>query len=91
MSYRRLRNRSGVRSDDAIVGALSEVGPAISATSVILVAGLAVLIFSEVPTTRLFGQLACLAIFWAWIADLSFLPASLSFGRKIHDRLRSST
>lgn len=91
VSYRRLRNRSGARSDDAIVGAMSEVGPAISATSVILVAGLAVLIFSEVPTTRLFGQLACLAIFWAWIADLSFLPASLSFGRKIHDRLRSST
>lgn len=88
VSYRRLCKKSRSSDDSTIIGAMAEVGPAISATSLILISGLVVLIFSQVPPTRLFGQLACLAILWALIADLSFLPASLSFGRKIRDRIR---
>lgn len=58
-----------------IISALTEVGPVLISTSFILVLGIAVTGFSQMPTIANFGFLSGLVIILALAADLLVLPA----------------
>lgn len=58
-----------------VIAALTDVGPVLISTSVILVLGIAVTGFSQMPTISNFGFLSGLVIVLALAADLIVLPA----------------
>jgi uncharacterized protein len=62
------------------------VGPALILTSVVLACGLAVTVFSDLPSLRLFGWLSAFAMIAALVADLLILRPTamflLRFGRR---------
>lgn len=62
------------RIDDAV----RSVGPAITLTSAIVVAGLALFAITPLPAIRTLGLLGAAAVFAAWVADVVLLPALLS-------------
>lgn len=62
----------------AITRAFRTVGSAMITTSAVLVAGFASVMISEMPTSRLFGGLSCLAIIAALVGDLLILPPLLA-------------
>jgi predicted RND superfamily exporter protein len=64
------------------------VGPALILTSLVLACGLAVTVFSNLPSLRLFGWLSAFAMVAALIGDLLILPATVMFLRKIFRGLR---
>ena len=53
------------------------VGPALILTSVVLSCGLAVTVFSDLPSLRLFGWLSAFAMIAALVGDLLILPATV--------------
>jgi len=59
------------------------VGPVLVLTTIVLVLGLAVTVFSAVPPTQLFGRLAMTMLVAALVADLLFLPAIILTLRKL--------
>jgi hypothetical protein len=62
------------------------VGPALILTSVVLACGLAVTVFSDLPSLRLFGWLSALAMLLALTADLLILRPNIMFIRGVTDR-----
>ena len=56
---------------------LNRIGFAVVATTVILLAGFAVVLLSDIPPIRSFGILTCVGIIAALVADLIFLPVLL--------------
>jgi predicted RND superfamily exporter protein len=62
------------------------VGPALILTSVVLACGLAVTIFSDLPSLRLFGWLSALAMLLALTADLLILRPTVMFIRRLTSR-----
>lgn len=66
----------------AIRGSIASVGHVMIITTLILIAGLCVLLLSGMPTLRLFGLLSIVALGLALLADLFFLPALLLYFRK---------
>lgn len=64
--------------DAAIARSFVGVGTALIMTTVVLVAGFATVISSELPGNRTFGLMACSTIGAALIGDLIILPAILS-------------
>ena len=58
------------------------IGPALILTSVVLACGLAVTVFSDLPSLRLFGWLSAFAMIAALVGDLLILPATVMFLRK---------
>lgn len=58
-----------------VIAALTDVGPVLISTSVILVLGIAVTGVSQMPTIANFGFLSGLVILLALVADLVVLPA----------------
>jgi predicted RND superfamily exporter protein len=64
------------------------VGPALILTSVVLACGLAVTVFSDLPSLRLFGWLSAFAVIAALVGDLLILPATVMFLRKVVRWLR---
>jgi uncharacterized protein len=62
------------------------VGPALILTSLVLACGLAVTVFSELPSLRLFGWLSAFTLLAALIADLLILPATVMFVRRLTGR-----
>lgn len=80
--YRKLRS-AGVASDPAVRQTLREVGAVLVTTTLIMVGSFLVLQESELPMIRLFGVICALALAWAVIGDLIFLPAVLAWwGRR---------
>lgn len=63
--------------DQAVFQTVVKIGPVLILTTIVLVLGLAVTIFSELPPMRLFGQLAMTTLTAALVADLLILPAIL--------------
>jgi predicted RND superfamily exporter protein len=63
------------------------VGPALILTSVVLACGLAVMVFSDLPSLRLFGWLSAFAMLAALIADLLILRPTAMFLNQIARRL----
>ena len=55
------------------------VGPALILTSVVLACGLAVTVFSDLPSLRLFGWLSAFAMLAALVADLLILRPTITF------------
>jgi len=68
--------------EKAVRQTLFIVGPVLMLTTIVLVLGLSVTIFSAVPPTQLFGRLAMTMLVAALIADLLFLPAIILAVRK---------
>jgi hypothetical protein len=53
------------------------VGPAVILTSIVLACGLAVTVFSNLPSLRLFGWLSAFAMLMALVADLTILRPTI--------------
>ncbi|MBV9633434.1 MAG: MMPL family transporter [Methylobacteriaceae bacterium] len=62
------------------------VGPALILTSVVLACGLAVTVFSDLPSLRLFGWLSAFAMLAALTADLLILRPTAMFLRRLTRR-----
>jgi predicted RND superfamily exporter protein len=62
------------------------VGPALILTSVVLACGLAVTVFSDLPSLRLFGWLCAFAMLAALVADLLILRPTVMFLRRLFYR-----
>lgn len=68
-------------NEDPAVGVMRAtilVGPALILTSVVLACGLAVTVFSDLPTLRLFGWLSAFAMMMALVADLVILRPTIT-------------
>ena len=76
--YRRARHEYGRSSDDAVRYAFDTSGRALLTTTVVLVAGFLIFVFSPFVPTAQVGVLTALIIAVALIADLTLLPALLT-------------
>jgi hypothetical protein len=70
--------RSGIPAGDAIVSAYREIGDAVISTTIILIAGLGVVMLGQTYATRMFGAMFCLGMAWSVVGDLVILPAILA-------------
>jgi len=71
----------------SLTDALSATVPPVVTTSLILLAGFSMTIFSQMPSVAVFGQLVASAMLLALIADLFLFPSLLLWGRKFHGSL----
>jgi predicted RND superfamily exporter protein len=78
----RLEYRPGEDPALGVIRPTVLVGPALILTSVVLACGLAVTVFSDLPSLRLFGWLSAFAMMAALIGDLLILPATVMFLRE---------
>jgi predicted RND superfamily exporter protein len=76
------RREEGRSHEDAVKHTLLRIGGAIVATTVILCAGTAILMFSALPQVALFGSLFVITLALAVLGDLFILPALLMAGGK---------
>jgi uncharacterized protein len=65
------------------------VGPALILTSAVLACGLAVTVFSDLPSLRLFGWLSAFAMLAALVADLLILRPTAMYLNQLARRLRT--
>jgi predicted RND superfamily exporter protein len=65
------------------------VGPALILTTVVLACGLAVMVFSDLPSLRLFGWLSAFAMVAALVADLFILRPTVMFLMSIAEKIRN--
>lgn len=70
--------RKGLRTADALREALATIGNALTFTTLILVLGFSVLMFSEFAPNSMMGKLAAVMIALAWLADFLVTPAILA-------------
>ena len=70
--------RKGLATADALRSALFTIGNALTFTTMILVLGFGVLMFSEFAPNSMMGKLAAVMIGLAWVADFLVTPAILS-------------
>src|SRR5437773_3023325 len=75
----RLEDRPGEDPAIGVERATVLVGPALILTSVVLACGLAVTVFSDLPSLRLFGWLSAFAMIAALVADLLILRPTAMF------------
>ena len=75
--------KQGMEHRDAVNRTIEVVGPALIATTAILVAGTTVVIFSVLPQVALFGALCVLTLILALLGDLIILPALLIAGGRL--------
>ena len=73
----RLEERPGEDPALAIRRARVLVGPAIILTTTVLVLGLGVTVFSDLPSLRLFGRVCAVTLIASLVGDLVFLPATI--------------
>jgi len=64
------------------------VGPALILTSVVLACGLAVMVFSDLPSLRLFGWLSAFAMLAALTADLLILRPTAMYVNQLAMRFK---
>lgn len=69
--------------DDAVYQTISRIGPVLVLTTVVLVAGLAITLFSDLPAMRLFGKLFVATLVAALLGDVLILPALVLSLRKL--------
>jgi predicted RND superfamily exporter protein len=75
----RLEERPDRSSAVTVERATVLVGPALILTSVVLACGLAVTVFSDLPSLRLFGWLSAFSMIAALVADLLILRPTIMF------------
>ncbi len=83
----RIEDDAGEDSAVAVERATVLVGPALILTSVVLACGLAVTVFSDLPSLRLFGWLSAFAMIAALTADLLILRPTAMFLRRLARRI----
>ena len=76
--YRRARREYGQSPDEAVRYAFDTAGLALFTTTVVLVAGFLIFVFSPFVPTAQVGVLTAMIIAFALIADLTLLPALLT-------------
>lgn len=81
------RREEGRTHEDAVKHTLLRIGGAIVATTIILCAGTAIIMFSELPQVALFGSLFVITLALAILGDLFILPALLMAGGKFFHKL----
>lgn len=75
--------RAKTKNVDAAIGeTLKAIGPVLIVATIILVAGVAVTVISELPMVRLYGQISSLVLVTALLGAMVFLPAILSLTDK---------
>lgn len=83
----RLENRPDEHPAAGVRRATILVGPALILTSLVLASGMAVTVFSDLPSLRLFGWLTAFTLLAALAGDLLILPATTVlvaiFGRRL--------
>ena len=84
----RLEYRHGEDPANGVIRPTVLVGPALILTSMVLACGLAVTVFSDLPSLRLFGWLSAFAMVAALIGDLLILPATVMGLRTVIRRWR---
>jgi predicted RND superfamily exporter protein len=84
----RLEDRPDHDPAVAVERATVLVGPALILTSVVLACALAVTVFSDLPSLRLFGWLSSFAMIMALTADLLILRPTATFLFRIERRLQ---
>jgi predicted RND superfamily exporter protein len=84
----RLEDDPGQDPAIAVERATILVGPAVILTSVVLACGLAVTVFSDLPSLRLFGWLSAFAMMAAVTADLFILRPTATFLLRLGRRSR---
>jgi predicted RND superfamily exporter protein len=82
----RLEHRPGESSAEGVRRATILVGPALILTTIVLACGLAVTVFSDLPSLQLFGWLSAFTLIAALIGDLLILPSTVVLVRKIAER-----
>jgi predicted RND superfamily exporter protein len=82
----RLEHRPGEDPAIGVKRATELVGPALILTTLVLACGLAVTVFSDLPSLRLFGWLSAFTLIAALIGDLLILPATVMFLRRLTRR-----
>ncbi|MDQ4134743.1 MAG: MMPL family transporter [Pseudomonadota bacterium] len=82
----RLEEKPGEDPAEGIKRATVLVGPALILTSLVLACGLAVTVFSDLPSLRLFGWLSAFTLIAALIGDLLILPATVMLFRRVTRR-----
>jgi uncharacterized protein len=79
----RLERKPGEDPSIGVMRATVLVGPALILTSVVLACGLAVTVFSDLPSLRLFGWLSAFSMIAALTADLLILRPTAMFLYKV--------
>ncbi len=80
--YQRARREYGLESEEAVRHVFDTTGRALFTTTVVLVAGFLILVFSPFVPTAQVGILTAMIIGFALIADLTLLPALLTSTEK---------
>ncbi len=70
------------RVSDHVRETIAHIGPVLISTTLVLLCGLSVTILSDLPVTRLFGELSMATLAAALVADLLILPALILAARK---------
>ena len=75
----------GARVDtlEALLATTSHIGPAVVLTTIVLALGLGVTMLSDLPSLRLFGQLAAACLTASVIGQLVILPATIALYRRV--------
>lgn len=89
--YIRARREKGYTAEDAVRYAFETVGPALIATTIILVVGFGILSFSSFRLNNWMAQLTAIVIAFALIADLILLPALLLLVDRNKDATKTET
>jgi hypothetical protein len=86
----RLRLEDGLdaRPDEATARAVELIGPALIVTTIVLACGLAVTVFSDLPSLRLFGRLSATTLIAAMAGGLLLLPASMLIVKRLERATR---
>jgi predicted RND superfamily exporter protein len=85
----RLETEPGVDPGVAVERATVLVGPALILTTVVLACGLVVMVFSDLPSLRLFGWLSAFSMIAALVADLFILRPTAMFLIGLSQKLRA--
>lgn len=72
----------------ATARAATLIGPALIVTSIVLACGLAVTVFSDLPSLRLFGRLSAMTLIASMVAGLLLLPACMLLVKRFQARAR---
>ncbi|WP_088345967.1 MULTISPECIES: MMPL family transporter [Rhodomicrobium] len=84
----RLEDRPGRDPEAATARAAVLMGPALILTSIVLACGLAVTVFSDLPSLRLFGRLSATTLIAAMVGGLLLLPACMLLVKRAENAAR---
>ena len=81
------QERSGGSTEvQAVRTAVERVGPVLMLTTIVIVAGLAATLTSDVPPTRTFGAICMATLVFALIGDVIVLPGAILMYQKLRPR-----